>query len=100
MDPVNLHELSPIGLSFVDVLCRIAQTSFTIALAASLIAFLIGAWFYFTSGGSVEKMNKGKKAFVYAVFGVAIVMLSAGAAFILGDLMGGTAEDPAGCDLF
>jgi len=89
----------PIGRSITDVLCRIAVGSFRIALAASLIAFLVGAWFYLTSTGNPEKMSKGKKAFIYAIYGVAVVMLSAGAAFIIGDLLGGVETALPACNL-
>ena len=89
----------PIGKSITEVLCRIAVGSFRIALAASLLAFLVGAWFYLSSGGSPEKMSKGKKAFVYAIFGVAVIMLSAGAAFIIGSLLGGTEAALPACTL-
>ena len=97
VDPVNLP--FPLGKSFVTIFCNIAVGVFAIALAASVIAFLVAAYFYLVgaSGGSEENVSKGKQALKYAIFGVAVVILAWGAAFIVADLLGGTTATLAGC---
>jgi len=87
----------PIGNSFVTLLCNIAVGVFEIALAASVIAFLVGAFFYLTAGGSEQRAAKGKQALTYAVFGVAVVILAWGAAFIVAELLGGVNATLSGC---
>ena len=78
------------GATFVDVLCDFTVWTFEIAVAAAVIAFLLGAFYYLTSGGSPQGYEKGKNAFKYAAFGAAVVILAWGAANILADAIGGT----------
>ena len=44
---------------------------------AAIAAFIYGGFTYLTSGGSDEKLQRGKKIIIYAVIGIVIIMLSA-----------------------
>jgi hypothetical protein len=87
----------PIGNSIVTILCNIAVGVFEIALAASVIAILVGGFFYLTAGGSEQRAAKGKQALTYAVYGIVVVILAWGAAFIVAELLGGVNATLSGC---
>ena len=76
--------------TFTELLCDFAVWTFEIAVAAAVIAFLLGAYFYLTSGGSPQGYEKGKNAFKYAAIGSVVVILAWGTAQILADVIGGT----------
>lgn len=84
------------GSTFTELLCDFAAWTFSIAVAAAVIAFLLGAYFYLTSGGSPQGYEKGKNAFKYAALGAVVVILSWGTVQILADAIGGTVT-PTGC---
>ena len=81
----------------VEALCNLAVFSFELAVAASVIAFLMGAFFYLTAGGSHTKVQRAKQTLTYAVLGVVVLVLSWGAVLILAELMGGATPSLKGC---
>src|SRR3989344_2443634 len=94
MNSVTIPRVIP---DWVTLVCNIAIGVFEIALVASVIAFLVGAFFYLTSGGSEQRAVKGKQALTYAIYGTAVVILSWGAAFIVAELLGGVNATLSGC---
>ena len=89
---------NPFGIySFPALLCRIAEGVFAIALAASVIAFLLAAYFYLTSGGNEKKVTRAKEAINYVLYGAIVVFLAWGSALIVASVLGGTGEGFAGC---
>ena len=78
------------GVGIVGLVCNVAVYTFDIAVAASVIAFLMGAFYYLTSGGNSARIDQGKKAFFYAAAGAAVVILAWGAANISATSIGGT----------
>lgn len=90
MDPKSFPLPDPTGgIGIPQMLCNFAVYTFEIAVAAAVVAFLLGAFFYLTSGGNPAGLEKGKKAFLYAAAGSAVVVLAWGAANIIADSLGG-----------
>ena len=84
------------GVGIVGFICNVAVYTFEIAVAASVVAFLLGAFYYLTSGGNSARVEQGKKTFLYAAAGAVVVILAWGAANILATSIGGTVT-LAGC---
>lgn len=90
LDEIDLVPHNPLGILDVGLLlCRIADAIFWIALIAAVLAFLVAAFFYLTSGGDEKKVTRARSTFVYVVYGVAIAILAWGAAFVLASLFTG-----------
>lgn len=91
---IDLVPHNPLGILSVPLLlCRIADAIFWIALIAAVLAFLIAAFFYLTSGGDEKKVTRAKGTFIYVVYGVAIAILAWGAAFVIASLLTGGGAD-------
>ena len=48
----------------------------TIIVALAILMFLLGAFSYMTSGGSEEKLKKGKNYLLYGAIGLAIAFMA------------------------
>lgn len=63
----------------------------TIALALgggiAVIFLLIGAFWYFTAFGNEEKANKGKTTIMWAIIGIAVILLSQVIVYTLRNLL-------------
>jgi cytochrome bd-type quinol oxidase subunit 2 len=87
---IDLGPHSPVGTSFPVILCNIAEAIFAFALAAAVIAFLIAAFRYLTSGGNEQQIARAKDALQYVLFGVAVAILAWGATMIIASALGGS----------
>lgn len=77
-------------------------SNFVIGISGSLVlgVFVFGAFHWLTSGGSAEKIDKGKKAMIGSVIGLFIIFGAFTAInFITGALRGGTAGQTNYCEL-
>ena len=84
---------NPLGTDRIgQILCNIAEYTFSLAIVAAVLAFLIAAFYYFTSGGNAQQITKGKKALTYAAAGTAIAILAWGAAMIIATLLSGSPD--------
>jgi hypothetical protein len=75
---INANQGTSIG-GFDDVIGLIEKASLwllRIIIAVSVIMILVGAFYYTTSGGSEDKVEKGKKYIIYAVVGIAVALLA------------------------
>lgn len=65
---------NPLGTSSITVLVGRAVSAF-LGLSGSfaLLMFVYGSFTWITSGGSPEKIAKGKKIFTYAVIGLVVI---------------------------
>lgn len=75
---INANQGTNIG-GFDDVIGLIEKASrwfLSIIIAISVLMILVGAFYYTTSGGSEDKVEKGKKYIIYAVVGIAIALLA------------------------
>lgn len=61
---------------FVGLIEKASTWFLTIIIAVSVIMILVGAFYYTTSGGSEDKVEKGKKYIIYAVAGIAVALLA------------------------
>lgn len=62
----------------VEFLLSLTDWLFTFSLVASVIAILIGAFMFTTGGGNPERIKTARKIIIWAVIGLAIIMLSRG----------------------
>lgn len=64
---------------------------FNIALALgggiAVIFLLVGAFWYFTAFGNEEKANKGKTTIMWAIIGIAVILLSQVIVYTLRNLL-------------
>lgn len=88
-DPQELP--NPIGTtSFVKLLERIAGFLLIIAVPIATIIIIYGAFLIMTAGGVPGNLEKGKKAILYAVIGLAIMFLFRVIMALLAQLLGTT----------
>lgn len=57
--------------------------------------FLVGAYFYLTSGGNSEKVERANKTLLYAVAGIAVALVAKAFPTLVSRLFGG--GDIAAC---
>lgn len=71
-----------------DLLDDIINYIFWIASAITPILIIIGGFYFITSGGEIERVNKAKRIITYTVIGFAIVLFARGLVAIFKDLLG------------
>lgn len=76
--------------SVVKLLNAIARFLLTIAVPIATIIIIYGAFLILTSAGEIDKVTQGKKAILYAVIGLAIMLLFRVLMALLASLFGTT----------
>jgi hypothetical protein len=71
-----------------DLLDDIINYIFWIASAITPILIIIGGFYFITSGGEIERVNKAKRIITYTIVGFAIVLFARGLVAIFKDLLG------------
>lgn len=61
---------------------------FVIALVAAPLVFLIGGFFFLTSGGDANKVQQGKNIMIYAAVGFAIILSVKGLVELIKNVLG------------
>lgn len=74
--------------NFCDLLKKISTGITGLVGALSGIMIIISGIMYLTSAGSSEKMNTAKKAFIYAIVGIALAILAVPIVEIITDILG------------
>lgn len=74
--------------SFEEMVTRIGNWIFTLALGILPIMILIGAYVLATGGGSPEKRSLGKKIIIYSLIGFVIIALTRGIIALLKVILG------------
>jgi len=64
--------------SFEDLVKSVAQWLYYIMIPLSAIMFLYAGAMFMTSGGDEEKIKKAKRAILWAVIGVAVILINYG----------------------
>jgi len=74
---------------------------FLIGVSTALVAIFIlwGAFLLMTSGGSPERVEKGKKTIFYAILGFIVLLVAGGVATLIANILGGTAEPIDGIEV-
>lgn len=80
-NPINAKE-------FKDVVSRFADYALTILGPLSIIVVLAAGAMYMTAGGNPERLKRANKTLLWAVIGIAIVLLAKSAELIMRDLLG------------
>ncbi len=73
------------------ILCKIFAWMFTFLIVISAIMGLVGAYFFMTSGGDSEKVDKAKKTLIYAVIGVMVALVAKAFPGLISSIFGGGA---------
>ncbi|MDP1689195.1 MAG: hypothetical protein Q8L47_03635 [bacterium] len=61
----------------INILNRAGTWMFNIFLTVAVIAILVAAFRYLTSGGKTENVSSATRALIYAVVAIALALLSA-----------------------
>lgn len=65
---------NPLGVENVNLLIgRIIRAGFGVIGAIALLMFVYGGFVWLTSGGSPDRVKKGRDAMLWAVLGIAVV---------------------------
>lgn len=70
------------GASIPTIIGRIIQAALGISGSLALIMFIYGGFIWMTSGGTPDRVTKGKKTLIWAVLGLVIIFT----AYVLVDL--------------
>lgn len=82
--------INPIGAkSFTDIINAIADFALSIIIPISVLVIFYASFLFMTSAGDVEKVKKAKRALLWAVVGLAIVLTGRGLIFIMQDILKG-----------
>lgn len=87
-----------IGLTFKKLIDAIADFIFWVAIAIAPIMIIIAAFYFLTSGGNPEKVNKAKKIILFTVIGLIIILLGRGIPGLIELLLFGP-KPPSGCSV-
>ena len=91
MPDIDFGPISPVNVAggIPGLLCNIAESIFTLALIAAVIAFLVAAFYYLTAAGNEQRVSRAKETLTYVVFGVVVAFLAWGATFIIASTLSG-----------
>ncbi|MBI4132182.1 MAG: hypothetical protein HY474_00970 [Candidatus Sungbacteria bacterium] len=76
------------GATFDTVIRNVINFANIILAPISALMILIGGFLYMTAGGDTERLKKANRTLLWAVIGIAIVLLSNGAVAIVKNLLG------------
>jgi hypothetical protein len=86
----NICLCSPLSsLTLEDLLENIISYIFVFATVITPLLIIIAGFYFVTSGGDLEKVNKAKRIIFYTLLGYAIVLFSRGLVSILKGILGG-----------
>ena len=86
--------------SFEDLVNGIADFALLIVIPISVIVILYAGALFMTSAGDVEKVKKAKRALLWALVGLGIVLIGKGFILIIKDVLGGGARGTGQPELF
>ncbi|MBI4132766.1 MAG: TrbC/VirB2 family protein [Candidatus Sungbacteria bacterium] len=78
------------GKKFEDIIKGVVSFANTILAPLSTLMILIAAFLYMTGGGNPEKITTAHRVLIWALVGIAIVLLSNGALAIIKNVLGAT----------
>ncbi len=97
-DTTTISFPSPIGCA--DLLCvvqRVISLLYWVAIPVAVIMILYGGFKIMLAGGDPKKFSDGKKIILYAVIGLAIVLVSGGVVAIVKSVLGVTDQPQGPC---
>ncbi|MDO8492056.1 MAG: hypothetical protein Q7S34_00225 [bacterium] len=83
------NPLGPGNTTFEAVISRIADFAVLIATPIAVIVILYAGVLFMTSAGDVEKVKKAKRALLWALVGLGIVLIGRGFIAIIRDALSG-----------
>lgn len=87
------------GATFESVICSIVRYANLLLAPISAFMVLLAGMLYMTSGGNAERVKTAHKALLWAVVGIAIVLISQGAILIIRTALGLPAGQSSRCGL-
>mgnify|MGYP001579341489 CR=1 FL=1 len=93
--------VNPLGpnATFETVICSIVRYANLLLVPISTFMVLLAGMLYMTSGGNKERVTMAHKALLWAVVGIAIVLISQGAILIIRTALGLPAGQSSRCGL-
>lgn len=93
---IALFQVSPIvipnplgpGATFETLLNKIIDFLFWVGMAVAPVMFIVAGFLYVTSAGSPQKVESAKKMMIYAVIGLAVLLLAKGLVEVLKSVIG------------
>ncbi len=76
--------------SLTDLIFKVIAALLAFAGVVSVLILIVGGFWYITSAGNEEQAEKGKKAIINAIIGLAVVILAYAIVAVLGSLLNGT----------
>jgi len=86
MDELFKNPINNEGL--LGIVCAVRDGLFPMLLVFGVIAFIAAGLLYFMASGDSGKLATAKKALLAAIIGTVLAILSRGAVFIVGQVMG------------
>ena len=80
--------------SFQQIVCSVVRFANSLLAPLSTLMVLIGGFFYMTGGENPEKIKTAHKIIIWALVGIAVVLLANSAAIIVKELLGGPGITP------
>jgi len=80
---------NPLGAdTFEEIIARITNFIFSIALVVAPIMILIAGFLFITAGGSPEQVSRAKRIILWTVVGVVVIALAQGLANVIKSILG------------
>lgn len=79
--------VNPLSGTFCDIIQRIVNFANALLAPLSTLMVLIAGFLYMTGGGDPEKLKKAHRVLIYALIGIAIVLLANSAEVIIRDVL-------------
>jgi hypothetical protein len=82
---------NPLKVSTIEELINvIIDFIFWVGIILAPLAIVVGAFYLLTSGGSPDRVNRGKKIILYAFIGLLIILSGKGIISLMKDILGST----------
>lgn len=88
--------INPLGCNtFQLCVCQIAGALFIIAVPIAILMVVYGAFQMVTSTGDPDKFSTARKTIMYAIVGLAVILVSRGIIIVVYDVLGGKGAIPS-----
>lgn len=77
------------GMGWTGLLTKIGNYILQIAMAAAVIAIIWSGILFMTAGGKEDRVTQARKTFLWAIIGLAVVLVGMGIVALIKDVLGG-----------
>jgi heme/copper-type cytochrome/quinol oxidase subunit 2 len=93
--PAAVHAQSAAAQRATEILCRIFDVVYAVALVVGIIYAVVAGFKYTTAAGDASKVSEAHRSLLYAMIGIGVVIIADGVPGIVASIIGGDA--PGGC---